>query len=92
MPLGVFNSLCAHNDKHISVGIHCLFLYVGSCRNLEPANKQKEVPRFLYAYMCTNTANTLRLEPVENNSKSNNNENKIICIVCNVVRYALCRL
>ena len=40
MPLGVFNPLCAHDDEHISVGIHCLFLCVGSCRNLCLENKQ----------------------------------------------------
>ena len=41
---------CAHNDEHIGVGIHCLFLYVGSFRNLAKKNKQKEVPRFFYNY------------------------------------------
>ena len=29
MLIGVFNPLCAHNDKHIGVGIHCLFLLQG---------------------------------------------------------------
>ena len=32
------------------MGIHCLFLYVGSFRNLVVENKQKEVPRFFYIY------------------------------------------
>ena len=32
------------------MGIHCLFLYVGSFRNLAKKNKQKEVPRFFYIY------------------------------------------
>ena len=40
----------SHNDEHIGVGIHCLFLYVGSFRNLVVENKQKEVPRFFYTY------------------------------------------
>ena len=40
----------SHNDEHIGVGIHCLFLCVGSFRNLESKNKQKEVPRFFYIY------------------------------------------
>ena len=39
-----------HNDWHISVGIHCLFLCVGSFRYLVIKNKQKEVPRFFYIY------------------------------------------
>ena len=39
-----------HDDEHIGVGIHCLFLCVGSFRNLESKNKQKEVPRFFYNY------------------------------------------
>ena len=32
------------------MGIHCLFLLVGSFRNLVAKNKQKEVPRFFYNY------------------------------------------
>ena len=30
------------------MGIHCLFLLVGSFRNLVAKNKQKEVPRFFF--------------------------------------------
>ena len=41
---------CVHNDEHIGVGIHCLFLLVGSFRNLVIENRQKEVPRFFYIY------------------------------------------
>ena len=40
----------SHSDEHIGVGIHCLFLLVGSFRNLRLKNKQKEVPRFLYIH------------------------------------------
>ena len=32
MPIGVFNSLCNRDDKHIGVGIHCLFLVKGFAR------------------------------------------------------------
>ena len=32
------------------MGIHCLFLCIGSFRNLKLENKQKEVPRFFYNY------------------------------------------
>ena len=39
-----------HNDEHIGVGIHCLFLLVGSFRNLRLKNKQKEDPSFFYIY------------------------------------------
>ena len=46
MPLGVFNPLCAHNDEHIGVGIHCLFLVKGFARTSLLRISKGKVPRF----------------------------------------------
>ena len=50
MPFGVFNPLCAHNDEHIGVGIHCLFLVKGFARTSLLRISKGKVPRFLYSY------------------------------------------
>ena len=49
---------CDHNDEHIGVGIHCLFLLVRFFQYLKSENKQKEVPRFFYILPMG------RLEPI----------------------------
>ena len=46
MPFGVFNPLCAHNDEHIGVGIHCLFLVKGFARTSLLRISKGKVPRF----------------------------------------------
>ena len=59
MPIGVFNLLCAHNDEHIGVGIHCLFLLVRFTRAAELRISKGKVPRFsLYKWVVWSQPHT----------------------------------
>ena len=81
MPLGVFNSLCTHNDEHIGVGIHCLFLLVGFTRASELRISKKRFHAFSI-FIPTGC-----LEPTSHRFY-NKYEEKITSYVCRSVFYS----
>ena len=67
----MFNLLCAHNDEHIGVGIHCLFLLVRFTRAAELRISKKRFHAFC-VFIPTG-----RLEPTSHKTFNYNEE---ICI------------